>query len=112
VIGNHALSLGERLGEGVREFTWQPEDFGIERGSPESLSVDGPSASAAIIRDVLAGQRGPARDVVILNAAAGLIAAGKTHDTKEAAIQAAAAIDSGTAQELLAQLVQTSRALV
>ena len=42
----------------VREFTWQPEDFGL-RASLDSAKVDGPTASAAIVRDVLAGEPGP-----------------------------------------------------
>jgi anthranilate phosphoribosyltransferase len=111
ITGNLPLPLGEGRGEGIREFTWQPEDFGLERSSLDSLSVDGPQASAAIIRGVLAGQLGPARDIVILNAAAGLIAAGKTNDTKDAATHAAATIDNGAAKELLARLAEKSHAL-
>ena len=95
---------------GTREFTWRPEDFGLDRSSLDSLSIDGPQASAAIIRGVLAGQRGPARDIVVLNAAAGLIAAGKSTDPKNAAGLAAAAIDSGTVQALLARLAEMSHA--
>ncbi len=100
----------EVSGSRTREFVWTPEDFGIERGSLESLAVDGPRASAAIIRDILAGERGRARDLVVLNTAAGLVAAGKTNDTKNAAMQAAAAIDSGTAKELLTRLSEKSHA--
>jgi anthranilate phosphoribosyltransferase len=53
-----------------RDFTWQPDEFGIQRATTEALTVDGPSQSAAIIRRILAGERGPARDIVVLNAAA------------------------------------------
>jgi anthranilate phosphoribosyltransferase len=93
-----------------RDFTWEPEDFGIQRTSIESLAVDGPGQSATIIREVLAGAAGPARDIVILNAAAGLIAAGKTNRLREAATTAAQAIDSGAARALLEKLVVWSHA--
>ncbi|HEY3394950.1 MAG TPA: anthranilate phosphoribosyltransferase [Lacipirellulaceae bacterium] len=103
-------NVTEVTAAGTREFTWQPEDFGLERSSLDSLSVDGPQASAAVIRGVLAGQHGPARDIVILNAAAGLIAAGKTKDSKNATRLAAMAIDDGKAGALLTQLAQRSSA--
>jgi anthranilate phosphoribosyltransferase len=95
---------------GQREFTWQPEDFGIQRSSVDSLRVDGPAQSAAIIRQILSGEPGPARDIVILNAAAGLLAAGKTTKTQEAAAISAKVIDCGAAKELLEKLVVRSRA--
>jgi anthranilate phosphoribosyltransferase len=103
-------NVTEVTAAGTREFTWQPEDFGLERRSLDSLSVDGPQASAAVIRGVLAGQRGPARDTVILNAAAGLTAAGLTTEPKSAAIVAAAAIDTGAAETLLKRLAEESHA--
>jgi anthranilate phosphoribosyltransferase len=101
-------SVTEVAAVGTREFTWRPEDFGLDRSSLESLSVDGPQASAAIIRGVLAGQRGPARDIVVLNAAAGLDAAGRGTDPKSAASVAAQAIDSGAANSLLRRLAERS----
>jgi anthranilate phosphoribosyltransferase len=93
-----------------REFTWQPEDFGLARQPLDGLAVDGPTASAAMIQQVLAGQPGPARDIVVVNAAAGLIAAGKAADPKDAAAQAAQAIDGGGARELLSRLAERSHA--
>ena len=105
-------NVTEVTAAGTREFTWQPEDFGLERSSLDSLSVDGPQASAAIIRGVLAGQHGRARDIVILNAAAGLIAAGLTTDPKSAATVAAAAIDSCAAETLLKRLAEESYATI
>ncbi len=92
----------------VKEFTWQPEDFGIERSSLDSLAVDGPVASAAIVRNVLSGERGPARCLVVLNAAAGLIAANRETNPKSAAKLAGEATDSGAANELLQRLVECS----
>jgi anthranilate phosphoribosyltransferase len=108
VSTNLPLSPGEGRGEGLRECTWHPEDFGLTRQPLVGLSVDGPAASAAIIRNILAGQPGPARDIVVLNAAAGLIAAGKALDPKTAAALAIEAIDSGAANRLLVRLVERS----
>jgi len=102
------LPPGEGRSEGLREFTWQPEDFGIERQPLEGLAVEAPAASAAIIRNILRGDPGPARDIVILNAAAGLIAAEKETNPQAAASRAADAIDSGAASELLQRLAELS----
>lgn len=94
----------------IREFTWQPEDFGISPTNLDALRIDGPAASAAVIRKLLSGERGPARDIVVLNAAAGLLLAGKVSDAVSAAKLAATAIDSGAAGDLLARLVELSHA--
>lgn len=99
-----ATFVSEVTPAGVREFTWQPEDFGLARASVDSMLVDGPESSAAVIREVLAGARGPARDIVILNAAAALWTAGLSSDTRYCAERAAEAIDRGDARELLARL--------
>jgi anthranilate phosphoribosyltransferase len=90
------------------EFKWRPEDFGIPSSGIDMLRVDGPAASAAIVQNVLAGERGPARDLVVLNASAALIVAGKTSDPKTAAEVAGNAIDSGTANDFLRRLVEKS----
>ncbi|MCI0335903.1 MAG: anthranilate phosphoribosyltransferase [Planctomycetes bacterium] len=96
----------------TKEFAWQPEDFGIERSSLDSLAVDGPAASAAIVRIVLSGERGPARSLVVLNAAAGLIAANRETSPIVAAKMAADAIDSDAANELLLRLIELSHCSV
>jgi anthranilate phosphoribosyltransferase len=74
----------------------------------DSLAIDSPPASADVIRRLLSGERGAPRDIVILNAAAGLIAAGKSAEPSAAAGKAAEAIDSGTAAALLARLAERS----
>ena len=94
----------------LREFTWQPEDFGLRATSLDSAKVDGPAASAAIVRDVLAGEPGPARDIVILNAAAALDRCWQDERSTHAAASAANAIDSRAAADLLASLVELSHA--
>lgn len=98
--------------EGLREFRWTPTDFGIARDSTEAMTVEGPEESAAVVRSVLAGERGAPRDIVVLNAAAALIAAGLETAPEPAALRAAAAIDTGAAQRKLEDLVICSHAAV
>jgi anthranilate phosphoribosyltransferase len=92
----------------TRDFTWRPEEFGIARQSLDGLMIETPAASADVIRKVLAGEPGAARDIVILNAAAGLVVAGRVAEPKLAAELAAEAIDSGAAERLLAGLAERS----
>ncbi len=61
----------------LRNFSWTPSDFGLAPAGLETLLVDNPQQSAAKILEVLQGTIGPARDIVILNAAAALWTAGK-----------------------------------
>ena len=95
-------------GQRLRKFTWTPEDFGLARQSLASLTVDGPADSAAVIRRILTGERGPARDIVIIDAAAALWTAGHTSDLATAAEAAARAIDSQAAAQLLERLAAES----
>ncbi|MFO0788677.1 MAG: anthranilate phosphoribosyltransferase [Pirellulales bacterium] len=114
VVAEGDLPVGNttagRAVAGVTSFTWRPSDFGIEAGATASLAVATPAESAAIIRRVLAGERGPTRDIVVLNAAAGLITAGRCSAAKTAAAAAVTAIDSGAARDLLARLAERSHA--
>ena len=101
--GQPGSNTAAQLAEQVGHFTWQPEDFGVPRSDLASLSVEGPEQSAAVIRLVLAGERGPARDITVLNAAAALWTAGKASSPRECAKLAAEAIDRGAAKDLLAR---------
>lgn len=96
--------------ESLREYTWTPENFGIAAAPLDTLCVAGAEESAQIIRDLLDGQPGPARDIVILNAAAALVAADAVDSPQAGAQRAAAAIDSGDARYLLTKLAQLSHA--
>ncbi len=91
-------------GDVERQFEWNPTDFGLEASSLESIQVTNPAESATIVRSVLAGEPGPARDIVLLNAAAGLLAAGRCESPTEGAALAAQAIDSQAASKLLKKL--------
>lgn len=95
-------------GESIESRTWTPADFGLAAGPLESLLVDGPEQSAAMVREVLAGVRGPARDIVVLNAAAALWVAGRASTLFAGAQAAAEAIDSGAARQLLDNLAAVS----
>ncbi len=91
-----------------RELEFRPEDFGLSTAGLDAVRVGGPADSAAIIRGVLAGERGPVRDIVILNAAAGLLAFDGSQQPQAAAQRAAGAIDSGAAGHLLRRLAALS----
>jgi anthranilate phosphoribosyltransferase len=100
------------VADGTRSrFRWQPEDFGLETLPADRLAdlqVAGPEESGAAIRGVLAGEGGPRRDVVVLNAAAVIFAAGRAADPAAAARLAAEAIDTAAAAELLTRLARES----
>ncbi len=96
--------------EGQQEIRWVPEDFGVDRSPTMGLVVEGPEHSAAVIRKILKGTPGSARDIVVLNAAAALLCAGLVETPVEGAKKAAEAIDSGAAADLLAKLAERSHA--
>ena len=90
------------------EAVWQPEDFGIQRATLDQIRVSGPTDSAKLALSVLAGEPGPAREIVVLNAAAGLLAAQRFTAPSEAAALASETIDRGDAAKLLEQLAKLS----
>ena len=106
-----ATRVIEIRGSETQSFTWQPSDFGLETAGKETMLVDGPEQSAAIIRRILAGEPGPPRDVVILNAAAALWIAGTAPTPRDCAQLAGQALDSDAAQQLLARLAAMSQQL-
>jgi anthranilate phosphoribosyltransferase len=94
-----------REGE-VRRFTVTPEEFGVARAPLESIRGGTAAQNAALIRRILEGEPGPARDVVVINAAAALVAAGVAANFREAAGLASFVISSGAAREKLASLAE------
>lgn len=94
--------------DGVRTYELRPEDFGLTARSTVLPRVADAAESAAIIRAVLAGELGPARDLVLVNAAAALVLAGRAGDWRAGMAAAAASIDGGGAAQALARLVETS----
>lgn len=92
----------------VTSFEITPEDAGLPRAKPEDLKGADPDSNAAALKAVLAGAHGPYRDIVLLNAAAALMVAGKAGDLRTGAGLAAEAIDRGKAAETLAHMVAIS----
>lgn len=92
----------------VSTFEVAPRDARLNVASPADLKGGNAEENAAAIREVLTGKAGPFRDVVILNAAAALIVAGKAETLKEGAELAARSIDSGAAKGRLEKLVEIS----
>ena len=101
-----------RLQDGkLSTFTLVPEDAGLERAPLAAVKGGDAFTNAGILMDVFNGDRGPRRDVVLLNAAAVLVTAGKAEDFLEGVKQASAVIDSGKALKILEHLVNFSNRL-
>ena len=99
----------EALGGVVRRFEIKPEDAGVKRARAEELKGASAAENARAIREVLAGKRGPFRDIVVLNSAAALVVAGKATDIRAGAEIAAASIDGGRAATVLERLVAATQ---
>jgi anthranilate phosphoribosyltransferase len=90
----------------VQKGRWSPVDFGVQAALIEDLQGGDPEMNAHIVRLVLDGEPGPRRDIVVANAAAALLVAGKTPDLKTAVASAAESIDTGAAKQKLEQLLE------
>jgi anthranilate phosphoribosyltransferase len=111
-ISNTGPSHISEVHEGVvRSSSVRPEDFGLPRASIQELRGGDREENAEIIRRVLAGEAGPRRDIVLMNAAAALVVGGKARDFKEGVALAAQSIDSGAAAAKLAGLIALSQRL-
>jgi len=102
-------TLGEtRLSElrdgRVRTYYVSPEELGLSRARPEDIQGRTPEENARLLTEVLEGKEGPAREIVLLNAAAAVAAGGKAETLQEAIPIAAESIDSGAALSKLHQL--------
>ena len=100
--------VSECRGNSVQTFYVHPADYGLPKASPESLKGGDAKKNADIVRSVLNGDKGHARDVVLLNAGAALFIAGVAETVKSGIDTAAAAIDSGKAKDVLHRLVTVS----
>jgi anthranilate phosphoribosyltransferase len=88
----------------VEKSVWMPEDFGVSKVSLSALAGGDAPENASITMELLGGLKGPKRDIVLVNAAAGLMAAGIAATPREGVAKAAEAIDSGRAMAVLKQL--------
>jgi anthranilate phosphoribosyltransferase len=98
----------EVRGHDVAGWEWTPADFGLEPCSLGDLRAEGPADSARQIRDVLSGRPGPAARIVLANAAAAMLAAERVQTPAEGVAQAADAVASGRARQVLERLVACS----
>lgn len=96
-----ALSKGR-----IRCFVVAPEDAGLARAKPVDLKGSDARSNAKAIEKLLAGNRDPFRDIVLLNAAAALVIAEKARNLRQGVILAADAIDTGAAQRSLRKLIE------
>jgi anthranilate phosphoribosyltransferase len=85
-----------------------PSSFGIPVATRADLAGGDPAASARVLREILGGERGPLRDVVVLNAAAAIHLAGGARDIHEGLRVAASSVDTGAALEKLDRLVEAT----
>ncbi len=94
----------------VRSYRIEPEEFGLQRAGAEAIRVGSAEESLRMIRSVLSGEAGPARDIVCLNAGAAIHVAGLAEHLQEGIDKAAESIDSGRAQQVLDRLVSCTQA--
>ncbi len=99
----------EMSGGALRDVTIGPESAGVPVAAAADLAGGDVAANAAIARDILAGKKGPKRDIVVLNAAVALVAAGQAKTPVEGAAKAAEALDAGAAKKKLDQLVAATQ---
>lgn len=100
--------VSELVGGEVKEYSIAPERFGLRRCSPDDLKGGASRENAAIIRDLLQGAGGPRRDIVLLNAAAGIVAADRADSLEKGLELARKSIDSGAAHQKLQDLCRVS----
>jgi anthranilate phosphoribosyltransferase len=100
----------EVTGSRVRSFTWTPANFGVPQATSEALRGGDRACNASVATAILQGQPGAQRDIVLVNSAAALVAAGATTDLGEAMERAAKSIDSGEARTKLHRLAEFSQA--
>jgi anthranilate phosphoribosyltransferase len=100
--------VSEARGRSVRTFYVHPADAGLPKATLADLAGGDAAENAEIARAILAGETGPRRDVVLLNAGAALLVAGAAASLAEGISRAGAAIDRGAAKGTLEQLVATS----
>ena len=92
----------------VRTFTLDPIDLGITLAEPAELVGGDAATNASVVRSVLGGEKGPARDIALLNAAAGVVVAGLAPDVATGIEVAAQSVDRGDAARALETLVRVS----
>lgn len=90
----------------VKEYEFDPQDYGLSLCQPEDLKGGSPEENADITRSILSGANGPKREIALLNAAAAIIVSKKAVDFSSALSLAANAIDSGKAYQKLEKMIK------
>jgi len=106
-----ATMVGELVDGEIREYEIHPEDFGMQMMATRNLKVSGAAESKEKVLEALSNVDGPARDVVVLNAAAALYASGVANSIADGIGKAREALASGAARAKLDQFVQVTRQL-
>src|SRR5688500_2445141 len=101
----------EVAGGRTEEWFVRPEELGLERAPIDALAGGTPEENAAVTRGILEGEKGPPRDVSVLNAGAAMLAAGAAGDLPDGIRKSQETIDSGAARDVLDRLVSRSREL-
>jgi anthranilate phosphoribosyltransferase len=101
-------TIAELRGGAVRSFEISPEDAGLPRVEPADLKGGDAMRNAEALRAVLDGVKGPYRDIVLLNAGAAILVAGKAASLRDGIAAAAASIDGGKARAALTKLAEVS----
>ncbi len=104
-----ATRVSEVNDKGISTYDLAPELYFGQLADPEALVGGDPAENAVITRQLLSGEKGPKRDVILINAAAALVAAGKAGDIAGGIHLAEGAIDSGKAAEKLDALIAYTR---
>jgi anthranilate phosphoribosyltransferase len=104
-----ATRISELRNGQVRTYEFDPLPLIEQYAKPEELKGGGPAVNAGILREVLSGAKGPRRDIVCLNAAAGIVAGGKAADLRAGYEAAQEAIDNGRARLALEGLIRKTR---
>jgi len=106
-LGGSTLVYELKEGD-IRSYRVTPEEVGLRPASGQAVKGGSPQENAAAIRAVFGGERGPLRDIVLLNSAAALVAADKVATLAEGVGLAAQAIDSGAAREKLDRFIEVT----
>lgn len=93
----------------IRTYDISPEQFFSEKAEPADLLGGNPEENAQITRNILNGEKGPKRNIVLINAAAALVAAGQAEDLKQGIRMAETAIDDGSAAKKMEALIRYSQ---
>ena len=110
ITTNLKKTIGELKGGKVKTFDISPRDFGIKKARPEEFRGGDPAENAKITMDILSEEKGPAYDIVILNAGCAIYAADKALNIKEGIKLAEESIESGAALGKLQELKEATNA--